>query len=350
MGRKMRTKIATSLGIALALVFGIVGVPGSQEVQAQATPDQVSDVKVEAIPNSPNTVAKWTVQFINGIGTNDLNALDGGTGNDVIVIEFEDDVQFPGSLSPGDVVITANMATEADGTVIDRTVAANPLGVNIVNIAEFDGDTQRVDQPPDETMVTLEIPDMVDSNDHPGAQGIASGALVTVVFRQTAGIKNPSESKADEVYQAERAAAVDANGNFDATLLEPLSGYKVQVTTSNSGYFVPADQGYRAVIPRRLVLSDQDGPRGSTVTVVGLGFRNSLTASVWNDKNQNGVIDSSEIHLGAALITGSDDFTTTVTINNPPFNYDLNTNGINAVDGRTAPSFRAGDTCYRSRA
>ena len=38
--------------------------------------------------------------------------------------------------------------------------------------------------------------------------------------------------------------------------------------------------------------------------------------------------------MGDALITGSDDFTTTITINNPPFNYDLSTNGINAVDGR----------------
>ena len=83
-----------------------------------------------------------------------------------------------------------------------------------------------------------------------------------------------------------------------------------------------------------MVLSDQDGPRGSTITVVGLGFRNSITATVWNDKNQNGVRDGGEIDLGSALITSSDDFTTTITINNPPFNYDLNTNGVNAVDGR----------------
>ena len=68
--------------------------------------------------------------------------------------------------------------------------------------------------------------------------------------------------------------------------------------------------------------------------MVGLGFRNSITATIWNDKNQNGLRDSGEIDLGAALITGSDDFTTTLTINNPPFSSDLNTNGINAVDGR----------------
>ena len=97
---------------------------------------------------------------------------------------------------------------------------------------------------------------------------------------------------------------------------------------------MPAALGNRAVIPRSLLLSDMKGPRGSTVTVVGLGFRNSLVATVWNDKNQNGVRDSGEIELGSNLVTGSDDFTATVTINNPPFSQDVNTNGINAVDER----------------
>ena len=307
--------------------------------------NRVTGVKVEATPNSPNTIAKWTVQFVNGDissywydGTDnkdqDDNILDGGTGKDVISIEFEDDVQFPEAFSPNDVVITTNMVAEADGTVLERTVVANPLGVYIIKVAEFDGYVQQPDRPPDETLITLEIPDMEPAADRPGSQGIAPGATVTVTFRQTAGIKNPTESKADEVYQAERAAAVDSNGDFDASLLKPLSGYKVQVATSNNGYFVPTALGDRAVIPRRLVLSDMEGQRGSTVTVVGLGFRNSITAAIWNDQNQNGARDSGEIDLGFALITASDDFTATITINNPPFSPDVGTNGINAVDGR----------------
>ena len=311
----------------------------------------VTGVRVEATPNAPNTVAKWVVQFQNGtirnmdhaqtdggntINTNEENnILNGGTGADVIMIEFEDDVQFPEAVSPvnpNDVVITTNIVW--DGQAVDRTVVANPLGVDIIKVAEFAGIAQQTNKAPDETLVTLEIPDMEPTANKPEAQGIAPGATVTVTFRQTAGIKNPTESKPDEVYQAERAGAVDANGDFDPSTLPMLSGYKVQVATSNNGYFIPANPGNRAVIPRQLVLSDMDGPRGSTITVVGLGFRNSLTATIWNDKNQNGAIDSGEIDLGAALITGSDDFTATITINNPPFNHDLDTNGINAVDGR----------------
>ena len=359
----MKTKIATSLGIALVLVFGIVAVfavMGPQEAQAQGAPDMVSGVKVEATPNSPNSIAKWTIQFVNGMDDNDTNALDGGTGNDTIAIEFEDDVQFPEAIGPNDVTITTNMVWNGPNESVEdrtRTVVANPLGVDIIKVSEFDGSAQKTDRPPDETLVTLEIPDMEPADDQPGSQGIAPGAEVTVVFRQTAGIKNPTESKADEIRAARILTCMGDHDNDamtadtlmvdgcmgdwdnDATTAETatipmLSGYKVQVTTSNSGVFVTASGPNRAVIARRVVLSDQDGPRGSTITVVGLGFRNSITATIWNDKNQNGVRDGGEIDLGSALVTGSDDFTTTITINNPPFNYNLDTNGINAVDGR----------------
>ena len=355
----MKTRIATSLGIAFVLVFGIVGVMvafGPMGVQAghgamiqdgggdgDDIGNMVSGVKVEAVPNSPNTLAKWTVQFMNGtiqyhmhsgdpatagnVVANAVNmdesdnTLDGGTGKDVIMIEFEDDVQFPESLDPDDITITTSMVSNYGTGGDPGVVVANPLGVDIIKVSEFAGTQQKTDRPPDETLVTLEIPDMVDSDDHPGAQGIAPGATVTVVFRQSAGIKNPTESKADE-------------GGGAAAMAKNLSGYKVQVATSNNGSFVTASAPNRAVIARRLILSDQDGPRGSTITVVGLGFRNSITATVWNDKNANGLRDGGEIDLGDALITGSDDFTTTITINNPPFNYNLETNGVNAVDGR----------------
>ena len=363
----MRTKIAASLGIALALVFGILGVMaffGSIPVQAhenagiaEATDTDslgnlVTDVKVEAVPNTLGSVAKWTVQFKNGTTDNiahahtdaentahintdqDDNILSGGLSGDVIKVEFEDDVQFPGALSATNVTIMANMVSNYNPQAGDPgTVWVNPLTVAITKVSEFDGTTQQTSLPSDETLVTLKIPDMVDSHDHPGIQGIAPGATVMVVFRQTGGIKNPTESKEDVVNPAERAAAMDANGDFDASLLKPLSGFKVQVATSKNGFFVPAAPANRAVIPRRIVISDQDGPRGSTITMVGIGFQDSATVTIWNDQNRNGLRDSGETDLGSTLVTGSDDFTATITINNPPFDFDPATNGINAVDG-----------------
>ena len=99
-----------------------------------------------------------------------------------------------------------------------------------------------------------------------------------------------------------------------------LSGY----AKSNDSYQhdEPCPDRYpcgRAVIPRKITVNDQDGPRGSTITVVGKGFRNSLTATVWNDEDGNGRRDPAENDLTTALTTGSDDFTATVTITNPPF-------------------------------
>ena len=363
----MRTKIATSLGIALALVFGILGVMaffGSIPVEAhenagitEATDadslgNLVTDVRVEAVPNSPGSVAKWTVQFTNGTIDNaahghtdaentahintdqDDNILSGGLSGDVIKIEFEDDVQLPGALSATNVTIMTNMVSNYNPQAADPgTVWVNPLTVAITKVSEFEGTTQQTSLPSDETLVTLKIPDMVDSHDHPGIQGIAPGATVMVVFRQTGGIKNPTESKEDVASPTERAQAVDANGDFDASLLKPLSGFKVQVSTSKNGFFVPAAPANRAVISRRIVISDQDGPRGSTITMVGIGFQDSATVTIWNDQNRNGLRDSGETDLGSTLVTRGDDFTARITINNPPFNSYRDTNGINAVDG-----------------
>ncbi len=368
MRMRTRTRLIAPVGIALALAFSIscvIAFLGSIPVQAhenagiaQATDadslgNLVTDVKVQAIPNIPNYRAKWTVQFTNGTIANtahghtdeantahvnadqDDNILSGGTSGDVIKIEFEDDVQFPSALISNDITIATNMVSNYNTAEGDPgTVVVNPLSVAIDKVSEFDSTTQQTDLPSNETLVTLKIPDMVASTDHPGDQGIAAGATVTVAFQKAAGIKNPTEAKPDEVSTATILAAVDANGDFDASTLPMLSGYKVQVATSNNDSFIAAVPGYRAVIPRRLLLNDQDGPRGSTITMVGQGFKDSTTAVIWNDRNRNGVRDSGEIDLSHALITGSDDFTATIIINNPPFNYELASNGINAVDER----------------
>ena len=381
----MKTRIATSFGIALVLVFGIVGLMvafGPLGVQAHTDADNnhpgtashpPTSVKAEATPNDPNTVAKWTIEFINGqvadIGDPDPDMLAGGTGNDFVIIEFEDDVQFPESIDSRHITITATDPRSLGDKGYFGTLVANPLGQpTIERVAEYSGENPQLAKTVDETQVTLNIPDMEPSDENTGSQGIRGGAKVTIVFGQTAGIRNPTESKPNEGHgvvvrdkngvsrafkpgnmtatatdhegndlmdkdnQAiEVSGVADSNGDGNA---DPwmLSGYKVQVATSNSPSRV-ASSG-NAVIPRKITVSDQDGARGSTVTVVGKGFRNSLTATVWNDENGNGRRDPTENDLTTASTTSSDDFTATVTITNPPFSSTTATNGINAVDGR----------------
>ena len=383
----MKTRIATSLGIALVLVFGIVGLMvafGPLGVQAHtdtvnnhpgAASHPPTAISAEATPNDPNTVAKWTIEFVNGqeaTGGLDPDMLSGGTGNDFVIIEFEDDVQFPESIDSRHITITAtDPRPPMIGGVINTdyigTLVANPLGQpTIEKVAEYSGENPQLAKTVDETQVTLNIPDMEPSDENTGSQGILGGATVTIVFGQTAGIRNPTESKPDEGHgvivgsmaykpgndsatagpaSGTSGVAVDADGN---AVPLTLSGYKVQVATSNSPSRVATNASVNdcypdddmrtgpcgAVIPRKITLSDQDGARGSTITVVGKGFRNSLTATVWNDENGNGRRDPTENDLTTGLTTGSDDFTATVTITNPPFSSITATNGINAVDGR----------------
>ena len=161
-------------------------------------------VKAEAAPNDPNTVAKWTIEFINGqvatTATSDPDMLSGGTGNDFVIIEFEDDVQFPESIDSRHITITATDPRldpdHPDHANRIGTLVANPLGQpTIEKVAEYKGENPQLAKTIDETQVTLNIPDMEPSEVHTGSQGILGGAKVTIVFGQTAGIRNPTESK-----------------------------------------------------------------------------------------------------------------------------------------------------------
>ena len=77
---------------------------------------------------------------------------------------------------------------KSGGATADQV--ATPLGVTV----EFVG------TPADEPLITLDIPDMdPDTQNNTGSQGIAAGAVVTITFRQSAGIKNPTEAGTYEV-------------------------------------------------------------------------------------------------------------------------------------------------------
>ena len=201
----MKTRIATTFGRALIMFLGVLG---TMVVLGQLNPKSVlaehggsthvvtaGTVTANANPNDPGAVAKWTITFSN---PNDLTA-----NLDSIVIEFEDDVSVPTVISPSDVTIAASRLISMAASAVTGTVVANPLGVNVRMVAATAGNLEN------EPEVTLEIPDMEPSTSTPGAQGIAKSFVdairtssetgptkVTVTFRQSAGIENPTESKA----------------------------------------------------------------------------------------------------------------------------------------------------------
>ena len=184
----MKTRIATSFGLALILVLGVLGAMlalGSLDAKPALAVD-VTAVQGEVVPTDPGAVSKLTVKFENW---DDLAA-----GTATIVIDPEDDMKVPSVIDPSDVTITTNRFTNFGTTgSVTGTLVANPLGVNV----RFLG------TPKDNPEITLDIGDMEPSTLTEGLQGIKGALLdgststtVTVVFRQGAGIQNASEAEA----------------------------------------------------------------------------------------------------------------------------------------------------------
>ena len=240
----MKTKIATSFGLALVLAIGVLGAMlalgsfNSANVQADHGGGNVvaASIKASASPIDPGAVAKWTIVFI---APDDLTPT-----VDSIVIELEDDVKLPSTINVNDVTITTSDFTNPVTGGATGSVVANPLGV----IVDFVG------TPKDEPELTLEIGDMEPSNQTPGLQGIKKDATVTVTFRQTAGLTNPTEAKVG------------------------TGRYKVKVGTNHTAAKVTNATGNGVLIPRTLESNDAADKRGKVLTVTGKGFQNGTTA------------------------------------------------------------------------
>ena len=240
----------------------------------------VENVKVDHTPGGVNAAAKITVSFTIA---SELNP------DDSIVILFHDNVQVPETFSTDDITIRM-----VDGT---KSYVAEPAGVTV----DFVGPS-----PANDPEVTLDVGDMKAGDMNPGLDGIPAGAEVTVTFRQSAGIRNPTEGG---------GRSVKVSTTYDTA------------ATSNT---FPFD--------RVVTLDSANGERGKTVTVTGSGFKNSTDATVWidvpdNDGVLNNMKDPSETELCSGAVGGDDTFTCDFVVNASNFVAGEAVT-ISAVDGR----------------
>ena len=253
----------------------VVGGPSSVTVATVQTPSVITGVTVDHTPGGTNENARITVDFYSPTAL---------TANlDTITIEFEDDVQVPELLD-------------------ERFISVvGPLGSNVTVASPLDVTVERVGIPADEPRITLTL------GDHNPADDVVSGieaGMVSVIFRQSAGIKNPTEA----------------------------GTWNVKVTTSKSDGDVLSQDIDSFETFRTVSLNDDNGTRGSTITVKGAGFKNSTTATVFLDTNENDTRDGAEVVLCDASIGRDDTFVCDFIVNVPPFVNGVNT--INAIDGR----------------
>ena len=296
----MKTKIGMSFGLALMLAVGIIatmlalGTFTTGQVEASSHEvTEVTDVNVTASPNDPGAATKMTITFVTNT---QLDAL-----TDTISIGFSGfgGISVPAVIDRSTVTIQADSITTPDGNDGGPAVN-NPLDVTV----------SKVGTPKIHPFITLTVPDMDPSTSNQGINNISSGAMVTIIFRQTLGITNPTESK-------------DGDGSYWAEISTNQAPEKVR------GFYH---------IPRQILLSATSGERGKTITVTGKGYENGTTATVWRDANQDGVRDRTETTLTSAIVGSDNVFVATFVMSKPPFvggwGADGSTrNAINAIDG-----------------
>lgn len=227
-----------------------------------------------------------------------------------ITIELED-FGFPGSTIPTAVGISSDARYDADSSDNRVDAAATPAQNAIAryntdgSLASPTGYTGGLIAPDDISLsgeeLSITVPDMNPENDR--GDDIKEGDLVTVLIRQGAGINNPSEGGA----------------------------YPAKITTSES---TPELTTNEVTVPRRVVLSEEDGGRGTSVTATGEGFKNGTSLGFFLDKAPlNGRRDPGEVTLcDVAQVSSNDTGSCTFTVSNPPFG--VGNNFVGAVDGR----------------
>ena len=375
----MKTKTGMSIGLALTLMVGVFAtmlalglftttpqVGADHSPPSQEPPTNEHDtlkgagmvdpftLSVDHSPKSPGVPAKVTVTFDTPVA---LSVAEDA----VIVIEFNDDVKMPATFDRDDITITAD---ETEGA---RRIA-NPHDVVL----------SRVGIPPDEPLIVLSVPNMNPDRDNPTIESIALGETVTVIFRQSAGITNPTEAG---TWAVKVSAGTDAEATRTTSLNVKMGDTLTWVDTAvppPDPLVEPMDadatQDYKNSFTtlRELTLSSKSGSRGSTVKATGKGFKDKTTATVWLDNKPQmyfvatteepimattvrtkdetmfkdestgpGVRESGEPVLCTALVDGTDTFTCSFVVNAPPFVSSAK-NMINATDGR------AGEATKRS--
>ena len=194
-------------------------------------------------------------------------------GVDDIVIQLtEDDWQVPSSINESTVTVSS------EGNV------ANPASVNV-----------------DDQEITLVLQDM--NGDVDGVTPIGGNKNVTVIFRATAGISNPTEG-----------------GDYgDMSVGDGTDAGTEDLDEVN--------------IRRTISIDPEDGGIGEVVTATGKGFKNGTTLTVFLDMDQDGILDANEDALCAVGSIGGDDVgKCEFTVTHPTFSTGA-VNYVNAVDG-----------------
>ena len=275
-----------------------VGAEPQEPVEAPAVPKNLPSFAPSS--TSPGSAANYTVVF-QIAKDQSVN-----TRQNDLVIEFHEDYSVAETIRNTSVAITTSGGSyPTPGGGIARTRTFTPEDVTV-----------------DGSEVLISLGDM-DEQDDRFDYLVESGEVVTVHFRQSAGIKNPTGA-----------------GDY---------GGVVAVAFGDAVDIDNGDEDIKSLgtsVPHTISIDPEDGGLGEIVTVKGKGFKNGTSLTVFRDMAE----DSSGIFsekLADQMLTSEDDVlctdavvednigVCTFEVTHPTFSAGA-TNVINAVDGVNA--------------
>ena len=313
-GFKLSLPIMTAVVIGVLALMVSMGMFSGQKVVANDIAPELDGVRTGGSPLAAPAAAQTmsaggtssvtitppevgaTAKIVISTGTGTTAILEG----DIITLRMESVFGVPTSIATSDIIMTSSTVSNVSGAA---NVRVNPKNVTV----EFTG------QKLNTALIHLEVPDMDPTTAGSGgsmmsgSQGIGAASTLAITIGQSAGITNPTEADSPTV----GVSASLASG----------AEYATRVTTSGTA------------LPRKLTSSTTGTSRGGSVTVTGYGFKNSTTATVWLDSNNNKTRDAGEVDLAEAVVASDDTFSATFSLAVPPFSVSA-TNYVSAIDGK----------------
>ena len=284
----MNTKIGTSLGLTLVMVFGVVatmlalGLFGPGKASAAAPQPQ----SMTASPGSPGDTSSIKIGFETD------EEISGNSGE--LWVAFDAKYGIPTTIAKTAVSIASGQTTGGvsnpliDPTVDEQIAASSPLSVGDTIIKLQIGDTA-----PNTTSTVEGLSVNTGLTDH------------TVTFSTSAGITLPTAASTKEIWLS-----------------------KDQGTTWSTAT-ATADTNAITVV-RELTLSSSSGARGKAVTATGKGFTTTGNATLWIDTDDGGDIDTTEYIIASDIDVSGGEFEYEFTTDT---NFPLSTVALNAQGG-----------------
>ncbi|MYC29305.1 MAG: hypothetical protein F4X65_04340 [Chloroflexi bacterium] len=285
-----------ALSVASFLLLVLFLLPLLKPSQLADAQSSVTEPTVSSSSRSPAAVSGYVVKFTT---TDSENAVL-QPFEDSISMELHEDIRVPRGINPATVRV---QYTNGNGT---RSGTATNIEL-----------TDHTD-PRRPTVVTI-YPAIRESRDAPPGP-IPHNSMVTVTFTKNAGIRNPTEGGAYswKVWTSKDTNRVPAShANECPSGGEDCENGLLHAYSESS----PDDVSAGLLVDREIQLSKEEAGRGEQITVIGRGYKNGTTLTVWRDADADGNFDSDESSLCDTMVLANDIGYCSFTVSVPPFTH-----------------------------